>query len=89
MSDKSEDIKGKQISLSGGRCVFVSHQPDCYFVEFRSKEGSTTRLCLSDEGMYALNVLTAGLPNKGMEIEKVWRQKRQESRWQLSPAIEA
>lgn len=85
----TEDIKGKQIGLSGGRCVFVSNRPDGYFVEFRSKEGSVTRLSLSLDAMYALNVLTAGLPAKDMEVEKVWRQKREESRWQLMPEVEA
>lgn len=85
----SDSIKGKQIGLGNGRCVFVAHRPGSHFIEFRSKEGSITRLCLSDEAMYALNVLTAGLPNKGMEIEKVWRQVRQDQRWQLAPEIEA
>lgn len=85
----NEDIKGKQIELGDGRCVFVAHKPGHHYIEFRSKEGSTTRLCLSDEAMYALNVLTAGLPTKGMEVEKVWRQKRTEARWQISPEVEA
>lgn len=85
----SESVEGKQITLADGRCIFVAQQPSHSLVEFRSKEGSITRLCLSVEAVYALNVLTAGLPIKGMEVENVWRQKYQEGRWQLVPETEA
>jgi len=89
MIEKYEKVKGQQIGLSEGRCVFISHPPGAYLVEFRSKEGSTTRLMLSEEAVHALSVLASSPDGHDFKIEKATRQRYLEARWQLAPESEA
>lgn len=85
----ADRIKGKQIRLSDNRCVFVSRKPDGFLIEFRSKEGSITRLALSIDAMAALNVLTGAAPDDSNQIERNSREKYEKSRWQIAPELEA
>jgi len=86
---KIEYISGKQIALPKGRHVFVAEAPGSYLIEFRSKEGSITRLCLSDEAVSALTMLARAQPLKDADIASEVKEKHLKSMWQLVPRQEA
>jgi hypothetical protein len=85
---KITKVKGKEISLPGGRCVFVAHRPGHYNIELRSKEGSITRFSLSEEAVHALAVLAPTPADHEFTVKKAARGEI-EPRWQLSPPQEA
>ncbi len=84
-----EYISGKQITLSKGRHVFVAEIPGNRLIEFRSREGSITRLCLSDDAMSALAMLANAKPLEKVDIAPEVKEKRLKARWQLLPQQEA
>lgn len=89
MIKKYEMVRGKEVQLSHGRAVFVAERPDVWLIEFTSKEGSATRLQLSDEAMYAFQVLTGARADTELKVSYATRAKRTKSRWQLVPEQEA
>jgi hypothetical protein len=84
----TEHIEGKQIDLPRGRHVFVAERPGFYLIEFRSTEGSITRLKLSNDAMSALTTIANAKQSDG-EVRGVCKPSSRKARWQVVPEIEA
>jgi hypothetical protein len=81
--------EGSGVDLGEECGDFVADVPGYYLIEFKSSEGSITRLRLSAEAIGALRMLTSDPPNTELFVERSSREKKIGSRCKIAPKAEA